>query len=294
MSGLASICISIFVILIIAILGRSLNARNKKILGAQQVESDEPLKPKPSSTSWLWHIGIALFIAFWTVLGALFYLAVVWVLRLNPGPGVSSAVGNNEKTTARRVYTWLFWSPLLTVPFFIIALVNSYGASANEYVLAALLPLVLHAPLLLGLSSNSRFVYRHTQQGLFLIALRAGMASLAAMSLDNYTEAALLLFFFGNGTAWLIGSVTGWSQVSDGKGWFMERKGEKVDLSGATSTKSDNLDIDKELDDMLKSLDATGTYTARQKALRAFQSGTPAIKKRAVAVLTKLGEVEKF
>jgi len=262
-----------------------------------QDPNEVPVKSaKHKRMSWLLYFGIAFLIAIWTALSALFFLAVVWVLRRNPGSDVSFTLGMNEKKTAQRVYTWLFFSSFITVPIFIGAVVNaSYNATFNERVLMALIPLIIHAPLLLGLTSKSAFVYRHTQQGILLIALRAGMASLAAINVENYLGYALLLFFFGNGALWLIGSIVGWSQVSNGKCWFMERKGEKLLLPESIKPKKPNTSIDdKELDDMLKSLDATGMTTARQKAMHAFRTGTPELKKRAIAVLSQLGEVEKF
>ena len=122
---------------------------------------------KPKRMGWILYIGIAFFIAIWTALGALFFLAVVWVLRRNPSSAMSFTLGKNDKKTAQRVYTWLFFSSFITVPIFIGAVVNaSYNATINERVLAALIPLIMHAPLLLGLTSKSAFVYRHTQQGL--------------------------------------------------------------------------------------------------------------------------------
>ena len=262
-----------------------------------QDPNETPIKStKPKRMSWLLYFVIAFFIGIWTALGALFFLAVVWILRRNPDSAMSFTLGKNDKKTAQRVYTWLFFSSIITVPIFIGAAANaSYNATINERVLAALLPLIMHAPLLLGLTSKSAFVYRHTQQGILLIALRAGMASLAAINVEDNLGYALLLFVFGNGALWLIGSIVGWSQTSNGKCWFMERKGEKLLLPEATQpAKPDDSKIDKELDHMLKSLDAKSMDTVRQKAMHAFRIGTPELKKRAIAVLSQLGEVEKF
>jgi len=251
---------------------------------------------KPKRMSWLLYFGIAFLIAIWTALGALFFLAVVWVLRRNPSSDVSFALGKNDKKTAQRVYTWLFFSSIITVPIFIGATANaSYNSTINERVLAALIPLIMHAPLLLGLTSKSGFVYRHTQQGILFIAVRAGMASLAAINVEDNIEYALLLFVFGNGALWLIGSIAGWSQTSNGKCWFMERKGEKILLPESIKPEKNNTPLnDQELEGMLKSLDAPGMNTVRQKAMHAFRTGTPELKKRAIAILSQLGEVEKF
>jgi hypothetical protein len=274
-------------------------------MGVNMTNAPEPQEPqpvmneaqKPKRLGLLLYFGIAFLIAIWTALGALFFLAVVWVLRMKPSPEVSFVLARNDKKTAQRIYTWLFLSSFLTVPIFFMSAAGTYSSSItnNEYVLMALVPLVLHLPLLTGLTSKSGFVYRHTQQAILLIALRAGMASLAALNVEDHIDYALLLFVFGNGLLWLIGSIVGWSQVSSGKCWLMERKGEKLlaPESAQTPRTSTSLE-DKELEDMLKSLDAPGMTTARQKAMHAFRTGTPDMKKRAVAVLSQLGEVEKF
>jgi len=263
----------------------------------QEPQSVVTEAPKPKRISLLLYFVIAFIIAIWTALGALFFLAAVWVLRMNPSSDVSFVLGKNDKKTAQRVYTWLFLSSFLTVPIFLMSAAGTYSSSStnNEYVLMALVPLILHLPLLTGLTSKSGFVYRHTQQGILLIALRAGLASLASMNVEDHLDYALLLFVFGNGLLWLVGSIVGWSQVSNGKCWFMERKGEKL-LAPETAKleKPDNTLNDKELENILKSLDAPGMNTARQKAMHAFRTGTSEMKKRAVAVLAQLGEIEKF
>ena len=259
--------------------------------------NDTPVESeKPKRMGWLLYFGIAFIIAIWTALGGLFFLAVVWVLRMNPNADASYAITKNDKKTAQYVYTWLFLSPLITVPIFIGMAININSRSTiNERLLAALVPLIPHLFILLGLTPSKAFVYRHTQQGILFIALRAGLASLAAINVNNHAEYAMLLFFFGNGSLWLAESIIGWSQSSNGKCWFMERKGEKILLPEITKPEPSASPInDKEIDDMLKSLDAQGMTTARQKAMHAFRTGTPEIKKRAVAVLSQLGEVEKF
>ena len=251
---------------------------------------------KPKRVGWLLYFGVAFLIAIWTALGGLFFLAVAGVLRMNPKADISYAITKNNKKVAQRVYTWLFFSPIITVPIFIGMAINIHSRSTiNERVLAALVPLLPHLFLLLGLTSSSAFVYRHTQQGILFIALRAGLASLAAINVDSHIDYALLLFFFGNGSLWLAESIIGWSQSSNGTCWFMERKGEQLLLPAANKPVKTVTPVnEQELDELLKSLDAPGTTTARQKAMHAFRTGTPEIKKRAIRVLFQLGEVEKF
>ncbi|MEP7134400.1 MAG: hypothetical protein ABI904_05660 [Chloroflexota bacterium] len=269
-------------------LGKSMNARTVRI--TSQLTHTKWLR-------WLLPIGIALILMFWTIAGALFFLAVVWLLRTNPGSDTSFTVSNNDKKTAQRVYTWLFFSSIITVPVFLTAASNlSYNsATTNEKVFAALIPLVLHAPLLFGLTSKNTFVYRHTQQGLLLIALRAGIANLA-LNIGHYPSDGIGIFIFGNGALWLFGSIVGWNQINNNKCWFMNRKGEKIILPEAAiqTDQSKVTSADQSLNEMIKSLDAPDMTTARQKAMYAFRSGTPETRQRAVAVLSQLGEVEKF
>ena len=272
----------------------------KMLLKPNPDESKNTAKiPSKNQTwqSWLIPAVVALLLAIWTILGALFFLAVVWVLRMNPGSDISFTLKNNEKNAAQLIYLWLLLSPIVTIPILLIAVFNlSYNsATPNEKILAALLPLIVHIPLLFGLNSKSGFVYRHTQQGLLLIALRAGMASLAAINVEAHDDYALSLFLLGNGALWFFGSIAGWSQISQGKCWFMDRKGEKIILPEAVQpAKPNDSVLDKELNSMVKSLDPKGLSTAKQEALSAFQNGTPEIKKRAIVVLSQLGEVEKF
>ena len=243
--------------------------------------------------SWIAFVGISLVIAMWTLWGALLFLAIIWLLRQNPEPGASFTLSDSERKTAKIVYGWLLFSPVLTVPVFIVSIIYlSYGES-NTTVrgLEALIPLIFHLPLLWGLTSKNSFVYRHTQQGILLIALRAGTAVLAS-SISSYSEFGFWLFLLGNGSLWLFGSTWGWNQVSRGEYWWMKQKDEK--LITPESTKVDSAQMDKELEDLLKSLNATDKLYAKTKALKAFRSGTPETKKRAVEVLSKLGEVEQF
>src|SRR5260221_744139 len=99
-----------------------------------------PKKPtSPKKKNWLIPIIIACLIGIWSALAGLFFIAVVWLLRLNPGADASITLSDNEKKIARRIYTWLFLSPIITVPIFIGTVSNvSYSATTNERVLSAL------------------------------------------------------------------------------------------------------------------------------------------------------------
>jgi hypothetical protein len=241
--------------------------------------------------SWLPYIVVALMLAIGTIWGALFFITVVWLLRQDPGAGTDFNAGENEKKTARRVYTWLFLSPLLTVPVFIVALFSAYDSSTEGRVLAALIPLILHIPLLAGLTSKNGFVYRHTQQGILLMSLRAGVASLAAI---NFDSAGILLFLLGNGGLWLLGSLLGGDQVRRGECWLMQRKGETVEIIIGSAVSAGNLAPQVHLEKSREFIQRFKKEDAMAHALAAFRKGDRDIRLQALRVLEVLEEVEKF
>jgi len=240
--------------------------------------------------TWIPALILASALATRTIWGALFLIVVVFLMRQNPGPDSSATVGENEKKTARRVYAWLFWSSFLTVPIFIIAIASAYDSSVDGHVFAALTPLILHIPLLFGLTSKSRFVYRHTQQGILLIALRAGLASLA-VSVGRYPDDGLWLFLLGNGSLWLVGSIWGSNQISRNDCWLMRRKGERIDM---VVDKAGNLAPDIHLQKSRDFLQGSRTAEAKEHALAAFRRGNRETRTQAVWLLEVMEEVEKF
>ena len=249
---------------------------------------------------WILYLGIALILAIWTIYGALFFLGIAMLLFLDPSTQASNVVSDREKKSARQVYTWLFWSPLIAFPIFIAQLFEIYDnpSTLNAQVLAALVPSLVHIPLFLGLTSKNRFVFRHVQQGILLIAIRTGMASLVALNLNSHLDYAALLFFIGNGSLWLSGSMLGWNQIANGTCWWMDRKGEQIILQAAQPVNKvapTAAELDKKLDQILNSMSAKEKQTAKAKALEAFQSGIQGeVRKNALNILASLGEVEKF
>ena len=274
-----------------ALLIISIMPDNKKNV---QSTSDKVLKRRNNTwQSWFAIISISLVIAIWTLLGALFFLIIVWLLRLNPEHDSSSTLSDQEKKFARGIYAWLLFSPILTIPVFIVLLYNlGYEASSTDSrVLASIIPLIFHLPLLSGLYSKSAFVYRHTQQGILLIALRVGMATLAS-SITFGSDDGFWLFIFGNGSLWLFGSIWGWHQIARGEYWWMKQNDEKT--VSLETTRTVTYRMDQEFEDLLKSLNADDKVAAKAKAFLAFRGGKPETRKRATEVLSKLGEVESF
>lgn len=288
----AMICISVVVVAALAILVIMLLKPKRGRPGNAQGASVGVANPARNGwMSWVVPALIALILAIWTIWGALFFLTVIWIMRMNPGSDSSFTLSENEKKTARRIYTWLLLSSFITLPAFIISAINlSSGSTTNERVLSALIPLIFHLPLLLGLTSKSVFVYRHTQQAILLMAVRAGVASIA-ISIGSYPGEAISLFVIGNGSLWLFSSIWGWNQISNGKCWLMQSKGEALTIS---PDGIENLPAQKHIEQSKAFIQRYKADEAKKHALAAFRSGDREIKSQAVKLLDTLGEVEKF
>jgi hypothetical protein len=142
----------------------------------------------------------------------------------------------------------------------------------------------------MGLSSKSVFIYRHTQQAILLIALRAGVATLA-ISVGSYPIDGIWLFLLGNGSLWLLGSLWGLDQVSRGECWLMERKAETLAVkTGAAEDVSPQTHLERSQEFMKK----YNAAEAKKHALAAFHSGDREIRSQAVKLLSTLHEVEEF
>jgi len=253
----------------------------------------KPARVKPGWKSWLLPVMIAIALAFWSVVYALFFLAIVWVMRLNPKITSKEIPfpSDKDRKRAKGTYIWLLLSPPLNVIIFVMGVMNlGSRSSTNERVIAALIPLLIHLPVLIRLNDKSPFLFRHTQQAIFLLALRASMAAFAA-NISKYPEDGIWLFLFGNGFLWLVGSFWGRGQAHRGTGWWINLKGERVLVADAVPVEKPTGSA--EMADLLISLNAEGN-NARQKAINAFRTGTPEARKKAVLILSELGEVEKF
>jgi len=260
----------------------------------------DSLTPAKRSTkgwrSWIGYIGIALLLALWSLAAALFFLGVVWILRQNPGPDATFEVGDEQKKKARRIYTWLFLSSILTVPFFLIMVIASYSGNTttNQLVLAALVPVLFHLPLLLGLTSKSAFVYRHTQQGVLLVALRAGLASIAVSMGADPGEGAWL-FLLGNGSLWLFGSLWGWIEIKRGSCWWMKQKRDVARRGRAEPLPPEaGLSPENYMERGKWYLQHQQKDAAKAYALEAFRHGNFEIRRQAIQLLGDMNEVGFF
>lgn len=237
-------------------------------------------------------ISISLVIALWTVWGALFFLAVVWMMRQNPGVDSSFTITEKEKKLARGIYMWLLLSPVLVLPVFVGMLINFDfpEADTNTHALITMIPLIFHVPLVTGLTSKSAFVYRHTQQAILLIALRVGVATLA-ISVGSYPMDRIWLFLLGNGSLWLLGSLWGLDQVSRGECWLMKQKGERRIMK---NERAEDLSPQIHLEQSREFMERYNAAEAKKHALTAFRSRDREVRLQAVRLLSALHEVEEF
>lgn len=252
--------------------------------------------PQPAQKgfkSWIVPFVIACVVSFWSVSLAFVYLLILWVLRLNPKKKMSPLVTPDGKKICEKNYKWLRNSSFFTVPVFLIALVLDAHPA-----IAAFLPFLFHIRLIGRLQTENLYVYRHTQQSLYLLLLRAGTA-IAIFSLASYFDGmneGVWLFVIINGSLWLFGTNWEIAQVKQNDCWLMRRRDEEIIL--AMETPDLLIDtpalMDKETEKQITSIDTKTKNTRVKQSLQTFRTGTPDEKKKALRVLSELGEVEKF
>jgi len=276
------------------------NCENKKKIEGSH-SATNTINKKPGWKSWIWPVIIAILFSFWSVIFGLFLLANVWVMKLDPTTDSKKIPfpSDKDRKRAKGTYTWLLISAVPNILIFAIAVINlSSRSSANERVLAALTPLIIHLPVLIRLDFKSPFVFRHTQQAVLLLALRASTAALA-LNVSRYPEDGIGLFLLANGFLWLFGSLWGRAQVNKGKGWWIEMRGETVLNQDSQNMSSD--DVKDSQHSPEKSIEFSRWYlknnnkeAAIHHALVSFRNGKKDIRGQAVQLLNELGEVENF
>ncbi|HEY5731232.1 MAG TPA: hypothetical protein VLA72_01835 [Anaerolineales bacterium] len=246
----------------------------------KQTMTEAPHPERKDFKSWIIPFIIAAVVAIWNVLLAIVCLLIVWVLRLNPKKELSHIVTNKERLVCEKNYKWLRNSSIFTVPVFLIALFLDVHPA-----IAAFLPFLFHVRLIGRLGTENLYVYRHTQQALFLFLLRAGtaIAIFSYFYLDGF-----LFFVIVNGSLWLFGTNWEISQVKRNDCWLMRRRGEEI-LS------KEIVPMEKpSLKDEIKYKTSKEKKAEVKKSLNTFRAGTREERIKAVLILAELGEVEKF
>jgi hypothetical protein len=184
-----------------------------------------------------------------------------------------------------------------------------------EYVAAVLAPVLVHLLLFLGFLSPYPYARRHTQQAMGLALLRALCAAIL-MGLTRYS--AVNAWLVVNGSLWLFGSIWGLRQVSRGDCWLMRVRGEGAALprpwavavpkgeaapppaqvpTAAVSTVSTVSTVptgpQAAFDQGLALLSQDKREAAVACFMTAFRLGDADLRRRALAELETLGEVEK-
>ncbi|HSG45020.1 MAG TPA: hypothetical protein VLA72_17875 [Anaerolineales bacterium] len=236
--------------------------------------------------SWVAPIIIAIVLGFWNASLSIVYLLIVWVIRLNPKKELAHIVTDDTKKICEKNIKWLRNSSFITIPIFLIAL----NVGAHPFI-AAFLPFVFHLALIGRLQTENLYIYRHTQQALFLLLIRAGttIAIFSYFYLDGF-----LVFVIVNGALWLFGANWEIKQIKTNDCWLMRRRGEEINVPQIPVDADQPVELDKATTDMLKNATTKEKKAGVKKSIKVFRTGTRQERKKAVLVLAELGEVEKF
>ncbi len=207
------------------------------------------------------------------------------------------------------VYWWLFYSPLITVPWLMVAvtfqgLSTSGDANWSVPVLSAALP---HVVLLFGLRSKYLYQRRHVQQALLFVLVRT-VTTFLLVAVNQGAFACLWLIV--NGGLWLWSSWWGLQQVRKGDCWLMQILGEDSQLprpwagqtlESATPSSMDAVIATRAQAALQAKLDrgrALANSGQRPEAVACFMDvfhgSAPGLRQQALVQLEALGEVETF
>jgi len=294
---LAMACVAMMVITaVIVLVVMLLKPNSGKSNDAGNLPADARRPARRSWQSWLIPIFIALILTIWSISAAISLLLIVWVLRLGPKENLSQVLTEEDQKICATNYRWVRNSSFFTVPVFIVALFMNVPPT-----IAGLIPFVFHISIIGRLKTKNLYVFRHTQQSLLLLILRAATASLIFSIF--HLEKGFWPFILVNGSLWLFGTNWEISQVQHNTSWLMERKGEIVIL---TDIKNKNIvvpesptippnETDEKMAQLISTMSTKEKQSAKERSLLAFRSGIQGeIRKNAVNILSLLGEVEKF
>ena len=219
---------------------------------------------KKGSQNWLMPIIFALVVAFWNVSLAIVYLIGVWVLRLNPNKELPHIVTDEQRKACEKNYKWLRNSSFFTIPVFLVA----FFFDAHPLI-AVFLTFLFHIQLIGRLQTENLYVYRHTQQALFLLLLRAGTA-IAIFSYFYFD--GFWFFVIVNGSLWLFGTNWEIAQVKRNDCWLMRRRGEEILVPQKPVGTDQPVELDKATTDMLKSVTKRKNKAEIKSSLTTFRA----------------------
>jgi len=199
------------------------------------------------------------------------------------GPGVDPGKRDDPKhleyQLAKKVYRWLWWSPLLTIPtllflfFFWESVVAAVGGSALWH-------LTLLKP---AQNEESAFIRWHGRQALALAGLRTAIPLFLAVFYELEVFSDLNLDFIPILIAvWFFGNIWGQNQAARGDCSLARWRGHEDELPGPPSVS----------DQVPKPLSPENQLEALVNTIRF--SKDPELRAKALEKLTALGVVEDF
>jgi hypothetical protein len=220
--------------------------------------------------------------------------------------------GQQARTLALRVYIWLLFSPVVTVSWLSLLLARHYqtGSSSSPLGWVVALPAIAHVVLFPGLLSSTLYMRRHAQQAFLLVVLRT-LNALLFLGLAPPSSEWMCLWFLAGTGLWLMGTIWGIQQTGSGDCWLMRVRGEAALLprpwalaapagpatvstvSTVSTTSTVPTAPQAAFDRGLALLGQGKREEAVASFMIAFRQGDSDLRRRALAELEKLGEVER-
>ena len=170
-----------------------------------------------------------------------------------------------QKTDARKWYSWLWLSPIFTIPtLFVLAIVASFTdfRIATAIGISALWHLILLIP---ALNRKRPFVRWHGRQAILLACVRTAIPLLfVAVSGETFEALCAIPFLI---VVWLLGTLWGQRQAACGDcsllRWFGSDEADEI-LSGV-KRESDEITLDRTTKDLVRTI-RFGRFSAQRKA----------------------------
>lgn len=199
-----------------------------------------------------------------------------------------------------RIYRWLWWSPILTVPTAAVLLFSFYPGYGYPILISALWHALFLRKAFVG--KHDPFVKWHARQALLLAGIRT-LIAFAFVSTDTFGWLFVLiaLWFFGNiwagsmakrGDCWL------WGMWNAGEFQEFEKATVKQIHAETPKKKPESTKIEDPNAKIFDQKTTTQVQYGRQKTvetlLAAFRGGKVEQRNQALAQLEAMGEIEVF
>jgi len=200
--------------------------------------------------------------------------------------GLNQLKLSHMKKSARGVYRWLWFSPLLTIPTLALLLFSDMSIT-----IAVLGSALWHLLLLRQALAKHTFVRWHGRQGLLLAGLRTAFS--LVYGLLSYDEEGLALSILILIAIWLVGNIWGQDQVARGDCWLMRVRGQGDGLPLKWSPVAPARPQPSAEPSLARLAEAQRRAEVAD-LLAVFQIGDAASRSKALEQLKSMGEVEVF